>query len=98
MSKERNDEICRLYVGGLTLEECGQQFDISRERARQVLRKAGVFRKDRHFEPRDKFLGVSVPSATKEWVTEEAERQGTSASRLTTTAIEEMRERVEAEK
>lgn len=36
---ERASEIARLYKGGRTLQSIGQQFGISRERVRQVLRK-----------------------------------------------------------
>lgn len=41
--KERNDEIVRLYEReGLTLRQIGRQFDLSPERVRQLVRRAGV--------------------------------------------------------
>lgn len=37
--RRRNDEISKLYQSGLTLEEVGQAFGITRERVRQILYK-----------------------------------------------------------
>ena len=39
---ERNAKMVRMYQQGLTLEKIGQQMKLTRERVRQILRKAGV--------------------------------------------------------
>lgn len=39
---ERDAVICRLYQDGKTLEEVGAVFGVTRERARQILKRAGV--------------------------------------------------------
>lgn len=92
MSKERNEEICRLYVSGLTLNQCGDIFKLSHERVRQILRKAGVFKRDRAVErsDRDEFLGVNLTEADKDALRAEAERRGVSMSSLTSDLIKDM--------
>lgn len=43
---ERDAVICRLYQDGKTLEEVGAVFGVTRERVRQILKRAGVPSKD----------------------------------------------------
>jgi hypothetical protein len=83
MSTERNEEICRRYVGGATLQECGEQFKLSHERIRQILRKAGVFKQHRQTErsDRDEYIGVNVRPETKDELRAEADERGVSVSR-----------------
>lgn len=99
MSKERNEEICRLYVGGLTLRECGQHFKLSHQRVRQILRRAGVFKRDQLVErsDRDEFLGVNLTEADKIALRAEAERRGVSMSALTSDLIRDMLSTLEAQ-
>lgn len=86
---ERNEEICRLYVSGLSIYDLRDQFKVSHETIRQILRRAGVFKKDRHVEAseRDVFLGVNVTDAVKTALREEAEKNGMSMSELSSDAI-----------
>lgn len=37
---ERNADICKLYLSGLSLKEAGEKYGLSRERARQIVRSA----------------------------------------------------------
>lgn len=104
MFKERNDEICKLYtVEGLTTQQCAERFKISRERVRQILRRAGIYRKDRAEQKilglrngvvetaaRDEFLGVNLSESDKHALRAEAERRGVSMSSLTSDLIKEM--------
>ena len=39
---DRNAKMAQMYRQGLTLEKIGQQFKLTRERVRQILRKAGI--------------------------------------------------------
>lgn len=89
---ERNTEICRLYVEGATLQEVGEGFKLSRERVRQILRKNGVYKKDRAVEKsgRDEFLGVNITESDKAALREEASRRGLSMSALTSDLIKDM--------
>jgi predicted HicB family RNase H-like nuclease len=86
---ERNRQICDMYVNGATLQACGDHFKISRERVRQLLRKANVFKRQRAQSTRDQFLGVGVPQPLKDAVELEAERQETSVSALVAETLEE---------
>lgn len=104
MGKERNDEICKLYtVDGMTTQQCAERFKISRERVRQILRKRGIYKKDRAEQKilglrngvvestaRDEFLGVNLSESDKLALRAEAERRGISMSMLTSDLIKEM--------
>ena len=82
----RNEEICRLYTTGSTLEECGAPFGLTRERVRQILRQYRVYKSDRPVEvstnKRDTFLGVNVTSTTKAALKTEAKERSISVSAL----------------
>lgn len=100
---ERNGAICRRYVAGATLQEVSQEFLLSRERVRQILRKAGVFKGDRlrpshlglrdgvvESSARDVFLGINISERDKVALRAEAERRGISMSALTSDLIKDM--------
>lgn len=89
----RDIEICRLYIGtkdqpGLTLQALGEQFHISRERVRQILRREGVFKRDRHIDLHNQYLGVGVPQPLKDALYSEAEQRGISVSALVSETLE----------
>lgn len=88
----RNFEMCRQYMDGTTLDDCAVRFGVSRERVRQILRKAGVFKRDRFVEKsqRDHYIGINVSEASKEGLKDLAERQGVSVSRLASDTLERM--------
>lgn len=98
---ERDKAICKLYVSGKTLKECGLAHGITHERVRQILRKAGIYRNLRpvplglkdgvvESDVRDEFLGVNLSETDKAGLREEAERRGLSMSSLTNDLIREM--------
>ena len=90
--KERNDEICARYKAGATLEACAEAFGISKERVRQVLRRAGVFKADRLRAASDRtaFLGVNLTPATKEALKVGAEERGASVSQFVSDALDDL--------
>ena len=97
MSVERDQELIRLYVNGMTLHECSQHFKRSHERIRQILRKAGVWRgRESKLTERDVFLGVNLTEQEKNGVREEAARRGISMSVLTADLIKDMLAKGEA--
>jgi len=52
--RKRNGEIARLYADGdLTLREIGERFNLSHERVRQILERAGVKRRRRQLTQRN---------------------------------------------
>lgn len=44
--EQRNKQWIRLFVGGMTLQEVGERYNVTRERVRQVLAKHGLGRRD----------------------------------------------------
>lgn len=103
MHEERNKEICTAFVNGATVADCSEQFKLTRERVRQILRQAGVFGDSRvrpqtiglteglvQSDTRDEFLGVIVSEADKAALRAEALRRGLSMSRLSSDFIKEM--------
>ncbi len=92
INTERDTRICQLYTSGQTLQEIGTSFKLSRERVRQILRKQGVYRKDRLVvkSDRDEFLGVNISDADKVALRAEAARRGLSMSALTSDLIKDM--------
>lgn len=88
----RNEEICRLYKEGLTIYDLGESFNLSHERVRQIIRKAGIFKGDRKVTLSDRveFLGVNLTEEAKAKVKRIAEARGISMSELTAGLIDEM--------
>lgn len=89
---ERNADVARAYVDGLTVLELSERFHLTTERVRQILRKSAVYQgyRDKHREKRPAFLGVNLTEETKDALQVKADEQGTSMSRLVSDTIEEM--------
>lgn len=111
MHEERNKDICEAHVNGLTIAECSVKFGLTRERVRQILRKAGMLNDSRSKPPamglnqgvvesgaRDEFLGVLMSDAEKAGLREEAMRRGLSMSRLSSDFIREALARLREER
>ncbi len=90
--EERNRLICDLYMSGKTLQECKNEYGISRERVRQILRKAGVFRGWRaattEGSDRVEFLGINVSAEMKENLKTESTAQDISLSELVSNTLD----------
>ncbi len=88
----RNAEICQMYMSGATLAECASRFGVKRQRIKQIVEDAGIWRP--YVRPprsdRDEFLGVNLTEADKDALREEATRRGMSMSSLTATLIRDM--------
>lgn len=84
---ERNAEICKLYQEGATIPALAKQFDISRQRIRQVIRAGGVWQRAKK---RPVFLGIDVAQETKDKLKEVADKKQTSMSKLASDAITNM--------
>lgn len=93
-SDTRSDEICRLYtVDGLTMQEIGDLYEVSRERVRQILTRKGIRKQDRPSRPtscRDEFLGVNISDDVKSALRTEATKRGISMSAMTSEVIKDM--------
>lgn len=89
MSTERNVELCKLYTNGATVAALAEQFEISCQRVRQIVRAAGVWKRA---TTRPIFLGIDVTQETKDKLKAEADRQQTSMSKLASDAIANMLE------
>src|ERR1017187_10100761 len=89
MSSERNATISGHCTAGVTLDALAVEFTLSRQRIRQIVRKAGVWQRK---TPRGAFLGVDVTDETKAALKSEAEKRGVSVSRLTSDTLEQMLE------
>jgi transcriptional regulator with XRE-family HTH domain len=80
----RNEQICVLYREGLTQEELAEQFEVTKVRIGQILKKAGLTKEDRPdmtiTSNRTKFTGIHLTEAAKLAVKEEAKREGISMS------------------
>jgi hypothetical protein len=88
---ERDLEICRFYLAGRTLEEIGQHFGVKRQRIKQIVKRAGIWRPQAQPESvRDHFVGVTLSESDKTALRAEAERRGISMSTLTAELIKEM--------
>lgn len=88
---ERDAEIRRLYVTEeMTLREIGNQFKITRERVRQILKKAGIDKNSRSLSTREEFLGVNLTEEVKGALRTEAEKRGVSMSSLTSETLSDM--------
>lgn len=90
---DRNTSICHLYKeGGLTLGQLGQRFHLSRERIRQIVKRAGLTKDDRTaaVSIADEFLGVNIPKDVKLALRKEAHKRGLSMSSVTAKTLREM--------
>jgi len=85
---ERDAEICRLYTEGETLQWCADQFKISRERIRQILIAAKVYRPTRDVGDRQAYLGVELRASVKEALQKKAKEDGVSMSRFVSDLVE----------
>ena len=84
---ERNAEICKLYTEGTTIRALAAQFDISRQRIRQVIRAGGVWQRSK---TRPIFVGIDVTQETKDKLKDLADSRQTSMSKLASDAINAM--------
>jgi hypothetical protein len=88
----RDAEICALYLTGASLAECGKKYGLKRQRIKQIVQKAGVWRE--YVRPptngRDEFLGVNISEEDKLALRDEAKRRGISMSALTADLIKDM--------
>lgn len=87
---QRNEDICQRYMAGETLQAIGDRFRISRMRVKQIVKKAGLWRKRAEKSDRDAFLGVNVTSDVKDALRTKADERGVSMSRLTSDALDAM--------
>jgi hypothetical protein len=81
----RNAAICDLYLSGATLAACGKRFGLKRQRIKQIVQEAGIWREPIPHIPdgRDEFLGINISPEDKEALKAEAARTNTSMSALT---------------
>lgn len=87
----RNLEICQMYLSGASLAECGKKFGLKRQRIKQIVQAAGIWRaRPKTSDGRDDFLGVNISESDKQALREEAARRGLSMSQLTAELIREM--------
>lgn len=89
---ERNAAICKMYLEGETLAACGKRFGLKRQRIKQIVKDAGIWREYHRPPPngRDEFLGVNISESDKIALRKEAKRRGLSMSALTADLISEM--------
>lgn len=94
----RNEAICAFYqnVDPKTGEsnprpmaDVGRKFGLKRQRVQQILKKAGIWRPHER-SGRTKFVGVVVREETKEALERLAEEKGTSVSKLTSDALDDL--------
>ena len=90
--KERDAEVCSLYISGLSMKALCARAKLSRMSVYQILKKAGVQLRGRTSErsERDEFLGVNVSEPVKSALREEAKRRGLSVSELTSDTLKDM--------
>lgn len=81
----RNAEIGRRYMEGETLQSIGNSYGISRMRVKQIVKKAGLWRKRTREDV--EFLGVNLAPGTKDALRAKADERGVSMSKLTNDAI-----------
>lgn len=93
MNSERDQHICHEYVDGAAIALLRLKYDLSAERVRQILRKAGVYNPQQQITTdREKFLGVNISEPVKTALKKEAERRGMSMSALTSDVLKDMLE------
>lgn len=81
---ERNIEICKIYQEGATISALASSFSISRQRVRQIIRAAGVWKRA---ALRPIFLGIDVTQETKDKLKAAADSKQTSMSKLASDII-----------
>lgn len=86
---QRNKDICASYAAGWRVSQVARQFKLDRQRVRQILQEAGVWRPYQKTE-RVHHLGVMVTADTREALKEKAEAEGMSVSQLASTALEKL--------
>jgi hypothetical protein len=72
---ERDKQICALYAAGATLQACADRFNLTRQRVKQIVKQAGVYRKTEQpgrMSDRDAFLGINVHPDVKEYLRRES--------------------------
>lgn len=81
---ERNATICKVYMEGATLAQCGKQFGLKRQRIKQIVTEAGLWReRGQSTNERNAFLGIDLTETDKEALRTEASRQNLSMSAMT---------------
>jgi hypothetical protein len=81
----RDKDICALYMEGKSLAECGLKYGIGRQRVKQIVEKAGLWREPKPvpLSGRDELLGVLISDDDKKTLRAEARRRGISMSEMT---------------
>ena len=88
---ERNAVICLLYQGGQTEEQIGKSFNLSKMRVSQILRSAGLTKRDRRKNGRrQEFLGINLATKSKAALLEESIKRNVSMSALASDFIGDM--------
>lgn len=95
--QQRNDLICRAYMVGISLAECGRPFGMTRQRVKQIVQEAGLWRtRPRTANNRDQYIGVNLSKEDKAALKAEAARLGVSISAMTSTWIKHRLDKLEA--
>lgn len=85
---KRDTAICEQYLNGMTLEECGRLYKLRRQRIKQIVKAAGLWRpRTVTVSDRNEFLGVNLSGTDKIALKLEADRRGLSMSALTAELI-----------
>jgi len=85
VKQRRNAAICEAYVNGVSVHALSEEYGISTQRIRQILRRNGVTKRDQFQAPRRHHLGMSqvgitVTDSVKEKLKQEAQRRGMTMS------------------
>lgn len=86
---DRNDDLCKYYVEGHTLDECAERFGFSSQWARKILQRKKIWR-PQYIKNRTKFLGVNISEETKAALARQAEERGVSVSRLVSDHVDKL--------
>lgn len=87
---ERDALICQMYMEKQSLQHIGKQFGLRRQRIKQIVQKAGLWReRSDALDDRDEFLGINISEADKIALRAEALRSGISMSALSADWIKE---------
>ena len=90
MSPERDALIVKRYQEDVPMAALAEEFQISKGRIYQILKKAGVPRRAVRTSERDLFLGINISEDVKNALKAEAARQGVSMSSLSAKSLREM--------